>query len=92
MVISSLAAGFSDGKNQKYSSRVSFGSDEIGRRPAYDSPISKSTSGIAVPSTANSRTILVAYYSRTLDVIAIVKVFDSMSRTVGGALLFRETD
>ncbi len=34
MVISSLANGFCDGKNQKYNSRVSFEAEEMGRRPA----------------------------------------------------------
>lgn len=54
IVISSLASGLDDGKNQKYNSRVSFEAEEMGRRPAYDSPMSKLTSGIAVPLTANS--------------------------------------
>jgi hypothetical protein len=52
--ISSLASGFSDGKNQKYSCELSFTAFVIGMRPAYDSPISKSTSGIAVPLTEYS--------------------------------------
>lgn len=34
MVISSLASGFEEGKNQKYSCRVSFDAEEMGRRPA----------------------------------------------------------
>ena len=54
IVISSEATGFSDGKNQKYSSWVSFRAWEIGSKPAYDSPMSKSTSGMPVPLTANS--------------------------------------
>ena len=52
--ISSPASAFSDGKNQKYNSLVSFALFEIGSKPAYDSPISKLTSGIAVPLTENS--------------------------------------
>jgi hypothetical protein len=52
--ISSSASVFSDGKNQKYNSRVSFVFFEIGNKPAYDSPISKFTSGIADPLTENS--------------------------------------
>lgn len=52
--ISLQASGFSDGKNQKYSCEVSFSALVIGMRPAYDSPMSKSTSGIAVPLTEYS--------------------------------------
>jgi hypothetical protein len=52
--ISSPASAFSEGKNQKYNSLVSFASLEIGIKPAYDSPISKSTSGIADPFTEYS--------------------------------------
>lgn len=40
--------------NQKNSCLDSSGAEEIGRRPAYDSPTSKSTSGIAEPLTTNS--------------------------------------
>ena len=42
---------------QKNSCRVSFFADEMGRRPAYDSPTSNGTSGILVPSTTNSTPI-----------------------------------
>ena len=52
--ISFSAAGFSDGKNQKKSLFLSSGSLEMGSWPAYDSPTSKSTSGIAEPLTENS--------------------------------------
>ena len=48
MVISS-AFGFVLGKNQKKSSRVSPGESEIGSKPAKLGPISKGTSGIALP-------------------------------------------
>ena len=41
------------GKNQKKISRVSLREGEMGNSPAYDSPISKLTSGMAEPSTAN---------------------------------------
>lgn len=54
MVISSAAAGFVEGKNQKKSSRVSLGELEIGNSPAYDSPMSKGTSGMPEPFTMNS--------------------------------------
>jgi hypothetical protein len=59
-VTSSLASGFDEGKNQKYSSEVSFFLSLIGKRPAYDSPMSKLTSGMApaVPFTANSSLVL----------------------------------
>lgn len=54
IAISLSAKGFVEGKYQKKSSRVSLGDDEMGRRPAYDSPTSKGTSGMPVPLTANS--------------------------------------
>jgi hypothetical protein len=54
MVISFFAAGFSDGKNQKNNLLGSFSSGLMGRSPAYDSPMLKSTSGRALPFTANS--------------------------------------
>ncbi|KAL9109198.1 MAG: hypothetical protein Q9227_006123 [Pyrenula ochraceoflavens] len=57
MPISLDAAGFSDGKNQKNSCRVSFAADEIGRSPAYDSPMSKGIPGKEVPSTENSMAV-----------------------------------
>lgn len=48
-------AGYDSGAaNQKNSCLDSSGAEEIGRRPAYDSPTSKSTSGIAEPLTTNS--------------------------------------
>lgn len=53
IVISSLPAGLAVGKYQKYSELLSFLAG-ISIFPAYDSPISKSTSGIAVPLTMNS--------------------------------------
>lgn len=67
IVISSLASGFSEGKNQKYSSEVSFFLSLIGRRPAYDSPMSKLTSGIApaVPLTTNSSRVSAMELSAT---------------------------
>jgi hypothetical protein len=43
-----------EGKNQKKSLRVSSGSSEMGRSPAYDSPMSNGTSGKLVPLTENS--------------------------------------
>jgi hypothetical protein len=52
--ISFLAAGFADGKNQKKSRFSSSGLLVMGKEPAYDSPTSKSTSGMPVPFTANS--------------------------------------
>ena len=58
MVISSLASGLVEGKNQKYNSLDSLAAEDIGRRPAYDSPISKSTSGIPEPLTAYSKFLL----------------------------------
>lgn len=51
---SSLAAGFSDGKNQNQSPFGSLEFEVMGNTPAYDSPMLKSTSGIALPLTANS--------------------------------------
>lgn len=51
ITISSGVSESVDGKNQKKSFRVSDGSSEIGNKPAYDSPISKGTSGIPVPLT-----------------------------------------
>jgi len=51
--ISFLAALWVDGKNHQNSWLSSLGSAEMGSRPAYDSPTSKLTSGILVPSTAN---------------------------------------
>ena len=55
IAISFVASGFCEGKNQNHSwfSSVAFGL--MGRRPAYDSPILNSTSGKAVPLTANSK-------------------------------------
>lgn len=42
------------GKNQKYKLSVSSRALVTGNRPAYDSPMSKSISGIAVPLTTYS--------------------------------------
>lgn len=69
--ISSEASTFSDGKNQKYNSLVSFASFEIGSKPAYDSPISKSTSGIAVPFTENSAFWLASFPCKNEEVLAL---------------------
>ena len=54
IVISLLAFGLSDGKYQKNSWFSSLSSLVIGRVPAYDSPMSKGTSGMPLPSTSNS--------------------------------------
>lgn len=54
MVISLLASGFSDGKNQNHRALSLSGLSFIESVPAYDSPMSKFTSGIPLPSTANS--------------------------------------
>ena len=69
IVSSSEASGFEDGKNQKNNSRVSSGDAEIGSRPAYDSPMSKSTSGIPVPLTTNSRRM---FRAKTLGCLRVL--------------------
>jgi hypothetical protein len=43
---------------QKKSLRVSLGSSEMGNSPAYDSPISKGTSGMPEPFTEKAETLL----------------------------------
>jgi hypothetical protein len=58
-MISSLAAGFVVGTNQKNSSLPLVWS--IGNKPAYDSPMSKWTSGSAEPLTAKGFVALVRY-------------------------------
>jgi hypothetical protein len=60
MTTSSWVSACVEGKNQKKSLRVSAGSSEIGSKPAYDSPMSKSTSGIPVPLTENGSVLFVA--------------------------------
>src|SRR3954451_8317667 len=57
IMISSLAAGFVVGTNQKNNSLSLVSS--IGSRPAYDSPMSKLTSGSAEPLTAKGLVALV---------------------------------
>lgn len=54
IVISFFASGFVLGKNQKNNWFGSCGLGLIGSNPAYDSPMLKSTSGSALPLTANS--------------------------------------
>jgi hypothetical protein len=56
IVKSSVAEGVVVGKYQKYSQLSFFA--VIGRIPAYDSPISKSTSGSCVPWTMNAIEVL----------------------------------
>jgi hypothetical protein len=56
--ISLSAAWFVEGKNQKYSFWAALRSSVMERSPAYDSPMSKSTSGMPVPLTAKPTSLI----------------------------------